>query len=358
MSSIDVNALLQDVEPTDPCGPDLEYDPDFLQLGRIARGKPEQQEGAIIVPGEEPNWPDVLGIGVGLLTRTKDLRVATLVCRALLNIEGLPGLSCGLELVRGLLERHWEQLHPKLDSEDGGDPTMRMNVVASLCDRDTFLAGVRKAPLVTSKVLGSYGLRDLQIAEQPFVPSEGLETPPIEAATIEGAFLDGDVEDLRSVCSAVESCLERIGGIESLLMERVGPAHAPDLQPLSGLCKEIHRVLLAKLALRGEGTSTSTAEAEGTGAGPEQADRVSGQIRGREDVIRVLEALCEYYARHEPSSPVPLLLQRAKRIVPKDFLGIMRDMAPDGLAQVEAIAGLGRGGGESEWPIKHTPEDE
>jgi type VI secretion system protein ImpA len=66
---------------------------------------------------------------------------------------------------------------------------------------------------------------------------------------------------------------------------------------------------------------------------------MTGAISSREDVLRVLDRVCAYFAQHEPSSPVPLLLKRAKRLVSKDFLEILRDLAPDGVAQAEAIRG-------------------
>ena len=39
------------------------------------------------------------------------------------------------------------------------------------------------------------------------------------------------------------------------------------------------------------------------------------------------------------SSPLPLLIDRAKRLAPMPFLDILRDLAPDGLAQAQTIAG-------------------
>lgn len=53
----------------------------------------------------------------------------------------------------------------------------------------------------------------------------------------------------------------------------------------------------------------------------------------------MLDLICDYYARCEPSSPVPLLLKRAKRLVFMDFIEIIKDLAPDGLSQVELIRG-------------------
>ena len=47
-----------------------------------------------------------------------------------------------------------------------------------------------------------------------------------------------------------------------------------------------------------------------------------------------------YYKSHEPSSPIPLLLERAKRLVNADFLTIMQDMAPQGIDNVHLIGGI------------------
>jgi type VI secretion system protein ImpA len=49
--------------------------------------------------------------------------------------------------------------------------------------------------------------------------------------------------------------------------------------------------------------------------------------------------LCEYYRRHEPSSPIPVLLRRAKRLVSKDFMDIIRDLTPSGIPEAELLAG-------------------
>jgi type VI secretion system protein ImpA len=62
-------------------------------------------------------------------------------------------------------------------------------------------------------------------------------------------------------------------------------------------------------------------------------------ISCREDVVRLIEKICEYYQQHEPSSPLPLLLQRCKRLVAANFLDIIRDLAPDAVAKMEGLRG-------------------
>lgn len=62
-------------------------------------------------------------------------------------------------------------------------------------------------------------------------------------------------------------------------------------------------------------------------------------IESREDVIELLEQICAYYELFEPASPVPLLLQRAIRLVTKNFLEIIEDLAPDSMPQVAVLLG-------------------
>jgi type VI secretion system protein ImpA len=345
---INSDELLEEVSADVPCGDDLEYDPKFGELERAAQGKPEQQFGDTIIPAEDPDWAAVERQATDLLSRTKDLRIAAHLTRAAARTDGWAGVSGGLELIRGLLERYWDCLHPQLDPSDNFDPTFRVNTISSLADRDAILDALRTAPLIQSQVLGRVSLRDVQIAsgELPQLGGEGGESP--DQQTIDAAFREIDNEQLRGSCAAIRTSIDCVGAIESLLMERVGPTEAPDLGPLNDLLKAADKVLRARLAEHGEGfAEDGLAEAVDQEAvagapmvGGADAAAPPGTIASREDVIRVLDQVCRYYERCEPSSPVPVLIQRAKRLVAKDFMEIVRDLAPDGLSQVEFIRGV------------------
>lgn len=56
--------------------------------------------------------------------------------------------------------------------------------------------------------------------------------------------------------------------------------------------------------------------------------------------MRMLDKICDYFERYEPSSPVPFLLKRAKKLVTKDFMAILNDLAPGGAEQATLIFGL------------------
>ena len=67
---------------------------------------------------------------------------------------------------------------------------------------------------------------------------------------------------------------------------------------------------------------------------------MSGPIQTREDVIRLLDQVNDWYSKYEPSSPVPILLNRAKRLVNKNFLEAVQDLSPSGVTELQTIAGV------------------
>ncbi len=345
MATIELDRLLQNIAPDSPCGENLEYDGDFVRLEQSARGKAEQQFGDTIVPAEEPDWAEVRRLALDLCKRTRDLRVFDYLARASIRTHGYAGLNDALALVRGSLERYWDSIHPQLDPDDDNDPTARVNIISSLCDPQTMLLGIRQAPLVQSRGFGRFGLRDIAIASGEMPAPAGMETPPTMQA-IEGAFLDTSLEDLEATATAVRSAAEQARAIESVVTEKVGASNAASLDQLSRLLKEAGKAIDTRLAARGGSVAEGAAAAVNGHAvnghalnGGAAPLSVTGQLQGREDVMRMLDKICEYYARVEPSSPVPLLLQRAKKLVPMSFMEIMQDLIPDGVSQAEMYRG-------------------
>ncbi len=342
MSVIDVNSLLNEISPDAPTGEDLEYDPAFGELERAAEGKPEQVLGDSTVAAEPADWRTVRNKATELLGRSKDLRVGVYLTRALVNTDGLPGLSDGLSLVRGLLERYWDNVHPRLDPEDDNDPTFRVNTITTLCDRQAMLNSLRSTPLVSSRALGRFGLHDIAVAKGDApAPAEGEGSIP-DLATIDAAFMDADLEELQATADAVTRCAGDLTAIDAVLMEKIGSTQAPDLDALAVVLKEAQAVLNEHLARRGAVSGEAAAEAgEGEAAATVAAARpISGEITTRDDAIRMMDKISNYFERHEPSSPVPLLMQRAKRLVSMNFMDILEDLAPDGVSQAKNIGGI------------------
>jgi type VI secretion system protein ImpA len=336
MGSVSTDSLLEPVSPDSPCGPDLEYS-GVMELERLAQGKPERQFGDALLPPEEPDWVAVGRMAADLAGQTKDLRVLLKLTQALIRTEGFAGLGDGLALIRGTAERYWDCFYPPIDPDDG-DPTLRVNTLLGLCDPDLTLKPLREAPLVRSKSFGRISMRDVAIVAGSLPPPTDREAPT--ATTIDGAFREVELEALRAVGDAIRSAADDLRATETLFTEQVGTRAAIGLDPLRSLLREADKIMTQQIARRGG----DAVEESGAGEPEEGAEEgagggASGAVRSREDVARLLDRICEYYRAREPSSPVPLLLERAKRLAYMDFLAIVQDLAPAGLAEVNNIRG-------------------
>jgi type VI secretion system protein ImpA len=337
MAFLEVAKLLAPIAGDAPAGPNLEYDPAFAALERAAAGKPEQVIGGTITPAEPPEWNQVLQGAVELLGRTKDLRVAVLATRASLYRHGVIAFCEGLALLRGLLEQHWAVVHPQLDPEDDNDPTMRITALAALTTPATLLA-LRTSPLVRSQALGPVSYADL------FPGSNSSD-----AARIAGVFETAELADVQATADALAAGAADLRAIDTTFETQTGN-RGPDFAALLDFFNKGHLALSQRLATlkpaaaASEGGADAHEPAEITAQkAPPPPRGLSGDILTREDVLKALDKICEYYARQEPASPVPLLAQRCKKLVTMSFFEILADVAPDGIKQAQLVVGKGDG---------------
>jgi type VI secretion system protein ImpA len=340
----DVDKLLEEVDPAEPCGPNLEYDPMFVALETEVLGKPEVQYGDTITPAVPPEWKVVRKMAAELLARSRDLRLAVYLLRAELALVGIEGMADALHLIERLLDERWANVHPELDADDGNDPMLRINSLAVLTDAATVLKDLKEAPLVVLPGLGPLTLRMLEVASGELPPPKGTEKIALES--IDKALADVADENLTVAVARISRAYDSVSNIETLLVRQVGSSQALNLDGLTKPLKRGRDFLAQRANARlpdaeaaGDGAA---GEGEGAAGGAGAAGRpapISGAIANRQDVVRMLDKLIEYYHQYEPSSPLPLLLERSKRLVPKNFMEIMEDLAPDGMSQLNVIKG-------------------
>lgn len=344
---MDIDSLLLDVEADAPCGPNLEYDPEFLELEQAILGKPEIQYGDTITPAVPPEWKVVKRLATGLLERSRDLRLAVSLSRALLALEGVPGLANGLALIERLLDQRWDSVHPQLDPDDGMDPMLRINSLATLAD-NAFLREVKEATLLALPGLGPLSLRTLEVANGELPSAEGESK--LELSSISAAMQDADPQRLAASSAGLAAACDSVTQIEVILVRQVGTSQALNLDALVRLLRRGRDFFIeqagGEAAADGDGDGAQPGgegedgpSAGAAGAGGARAAAISGEVTSRADVIRMLDKINKYYQQYEPSSPVPLLLERAKRLVPKNFFEIMEDLAPEGMAQLLVVSG-------------------
>jgi type VI secretion system protein ImpA len=187
--------------------------------------------------------------------------------------------------------------------------------------------GLRKVPLARSRQHGTFSLRDLEGA--------------VNEEQVRLAFGSMPVAELTELHESVVHAVASLKNIDGKMRDAAGSQATPKFEALIGQFAKMSQTLRAHVATHPEGAGAasgddSTNQPEGEGA-------AGGVIRSRQDVVRVLDAAADFFRRTEPSSPIPLLLIRAKRLVSKDFLEVLAEIAPDGVAQARAAGGLKEG---------------
>jgi len=347
---MDLAVLLQSKGEDAPSGDNLEYDPAFTEMALAAQPGEETVVGDERVDATDPDYATVEENALDVLARSHDLRAAVFLADAVLQRDGLVGFAECISFIRGCLEQFWPSCHPELD-EDDGDPIMRINAVQDLCGQPDGMGGpspvfrsLRRCALSDSRGFGRFSLRDIEIAEGLLAAPDSMETVP-DRATIGAAFQDSDDAAIAERLVAVEQAEQDIRAI-SAVFDVQTPGQGPELDPLIKLLRQISKRLRdygdLKDAPATEASDEAADDAEGAEAAvaPGRSAAVPGAINSPTDVANKLDRIIAYYQREEPSSPLPLLLERAKRLVGADFLTIVNDMAPRGLENVQLIGGL------------------
>jgi type VI secretion system protein ImpA len=358
--------LEQYFEPTSeslPCGENLEYDLDFGELERSNQRKPEQQIGTLIVAAEGPDWKKVRQLATKLLSRTKDLRVAMSLAECSVPLEGFPGFQCSTKLIRVYVERYWDGIYPELDADDNNDPSHRVNTLSILCDEDTFLKPLRDVPLVESTLSGTISYRQIEAALQregndgKDSKSKSNTADALTMTVVRGAFAEVPIEQLTQRAEILDAIEQNLNAIEEAVTNKVGASKSLSLDPIVRLISVMHRTVTGYLESRKDyqaaaaESSTSSmespdpkqGEAHGSETGQLTAYKFDGKIRTREEAILALDGVCTYYAENEPSSPLPMLILRAKRLATKSFIEILQDLLPDSVDRAQSLRGPEQG---------------
>jgi len=328
----------------DACGEDLEYDNEFLELVQAASGKPETQ----FAPAEPPDWRQVRSLAEGLFDRTRDLRVAVYWGRAMLRTEGASTLSESLRLVRGLLERHWDELHPRPDPDDG-DAYARINALADMASADGLFGDLRQALIIRNRAIGELRGRDVEIALGTLAARD--DETPMGASQIEQMLRDAVDEDAE-LARLPGLAQGEVSQLTDLMRERVGYERAPDLQVFTDFFRGLGGWMPVADSSSDDGGDididallAGAAGADDDRSSEPRARRRAGgglgeRIDTREDALRAIEMVCDYLERTEPTSPAQLLLRRASKLVNKNFLELVREFAPEAYGEVAKVMGV------------------
>jgi type VI secretion system protein ImpA len=336
--------LLQPISAEAPCGQNLEDTQllaSFDTYRLYGRSKPlepasNSDEGgpATVQDHDErpPDWGEIKEKSLEALRQSKDLRLLVHLGTAVLRTDGLPAFLDTVKIASQWLASHWDQTYPLVD----GDGIVRRSALNCFADPIAVIDGLRKAPLVSSRQHGRFSIRDIDIATGQLTPGKGDSSS--DEGQINAAFASSPVEELTGLRQGVGDALKSLAAIDARMRAEVGVEAAPSFDLLSAQLTKIDRVLRAQLATRPDAAGLDTGDAAATDAGPSAG--FSGAVRSRQEAVRALDAVAEFFRKNEPSSPVPLLCDRAKRLVSMEFLDVLADIAPEAVAHARAVGGL------------------
>lgn len=333
-----------------PCGPDLEYDNAFLELAKAAEGKPETQ----FDKGSPPDWRAVRDQCEELFERTRDLRVAVLWLRAVTNLDGVAAFPPALSLVTGLLSSHWDTVHPLPDPDDQ-DPYARANALAVLPQMEGGLGDLLQASLIAIKGFGQLRLRDVEVALGNLSAREGEPNHARDVLERMLATAESEGAGLRDLLQQSRQSLDTLA---TLMDTHFGSGSRSDLKPLFDLLA--HGLAMtpeprAEEEAEGEGDAGGEGDdaAGGAGGGGKRGPGLSGGVNSRAEAVKAIEMVCAYLERHEPTNPAQLFLRRASNLLERNFLELLKELAPNALEDVARMVGVdpdavGPSGGDDE----------
>jgi len=349
---IDIDALSRPISDDEPAGPDLEYS-SVAELDRLAAGTPGTIDPSTqeLVGAEEPNWRKVAEQATELLGQTKDLRVAAWLTRAELANRGLPGLADGLKLIATLLENFWETCYPLLDRDENDDPIERMNVLANLspdpgqsygsASTEALMRTLRGTVIVESREVGRFTVRDLDYVLGRMSPPEG-QTAPSEGL-LAAAWTTGDAEANQVRRDGIQVGIAACQAIVRIFNDHSG--QRPNLDLLLQTMRRVGEFYSARDAeaaqAAGEGDDAEDGAAELGGAGDSAGKPPrSGGLASRADAVRILQQVATFLRKAEPSSPAPMFIDRAVKLLQMDFTSIVKELMPDSRDRIEMLGGI------------------
>lgn len=343
--------ILADTPTEPPCGPDLFEDQGLdgplyaLVDDGMGRRKASAVEGERKESGPasgRASWQRLEEYTVDFLKATKHLKLAWFYLMSQAHLRGLAGLIDGLDLLTFLVDRRWAEVHPRDTSDDFAE---RREILVKAASPDLLealdkvvLTSVRLGLTKEGLMLGSFTLGEV-------LSSEGEGDPSPE--TVRQSFAQTVLEQqdyYDKLAAELKSAQEAVDRLVQATAEATEGKCKLQLKPLHDKLAQIGRAIAgyaevpASLLGGDEGEETVAGGAGGGGAaarGPSGSD----SLQTRDDVVRLLDRIIQFYQKFEPTSPVPDLLDRTKRVVHMDFRQIVKEFGLSGTPPISEVLG-------------------
>lgn len=336
---IDLEALLAPIPGDNPSGEELRYSGIYDEIREARRAEDSLEQGDWKRDPKMSEWDEVERLGLdALTTRSKDLQIGAWLAEAIVRRHGFAALRDCLKLMRGLHEQFWETLYPEVEDDDLEG---RANTLSFL---DRQLADALRQVAITNASGGLINCSFLQSedSKQFEVPEnyESLDSDTIERVNELKARAHKEnrvtSEDWRKAKAATRrafyeetfallgECWAEFQALDRVVDEKFGrqtPGLGELKKSLDTVRSFVEKIVKEKRILEpdpaGEAEATAadaTGEQGGGGDSVGGGSRAtSGPVRSRQEALRRLREVADFFRQTEPHSPVSYLVQRAAK---------------------------------------------
>lgn len=359
--------LLKPVSDSQPTGPDLERtdDPQFVEYYFEAESRlPERY----FVPGSpedgredrlfDPRSVDLRGEQSainGLLARSRDLRLLSLLARFQILAGRLPDFVDSVEAMADLLATWPDQVHPLLDRGTGERRSAieALNSQTSVIAPLTHLQLLPNADLSLRRHLVATGNTAPRLSEDGLAGSDQSE--PLRS--------DANQRHVRALHDQLNRAAEALFRLQNLAAGQAGGSFNADLAGVRGVIADVQGMIATsrpELRVWNEHQSTTPAVTaagtvelpphgevnESVQIAPPAPQTRATEVRGvpdRASAAASLDAALNWLATYEPSSPALILVAQSRQLVGAPLVEAIEVLMPD--RAPAAILSIGQGSG-------------
>jgi type VI secretion system protein ImpA len=372
---LDVESLKADVG--DPAvGPDLRGEVEFGEIEEAPRSFGSLNAG---------EFKKLIARCGELFSRSKDQAAAIVALEAAARLGDLAEMRAAVALIEHLIADHWDNYHPGPADEMG---EARVNELAALKRRAALLLPLTKLPIARLPGPGdvAFTIGMIRTATTPVSAWNEEDEQRLGEMVEKGSATKLEAENqraqrergrvLRGIARAVSPAarladsnanvsfddMSQINDVETVargVIAQIAATAAPlndfadallgidesfdsrlgSNPGLAAIASEVYAMAKACDAFAEAfaepdpeaAPAESAAEAPGApsaAAAGRSAPLGLESVRNRADVVTAMDAIIRYYTDNEPASPVPVMVRRVRGWVNKDFLEVMRDIAP------------------------------
>jgi len=273
-------------------------------------------------PPPPPNWRPVIEKGTRILAaRSKDLEVTAYLIEGLVREHGIAGLRDGFRLARELIAQYWDGIYPMSDGEEGHES--RINRLVGLNGRGsegTLIMPIVQVPLTDRTSVGVFSLTHYQEAYSlsqldPKARDKKIAQGAVSLEKLKEAVNETPAQFYKDLLDDLTQGMKEFAEFCEVLKVKCGGQPPPSTNirtALDSCLKAVKDVAGAKIPPNKppEKKDGEKPPEKKEGQPPPPPERPEGPIQTREDALKTLLKVADFFRRTEPHSVLSYTLEQ------------------------------------------------